>query len=287
MHKRIRNSIILFALLILILTSFYIFHPKLKVGIIGVDNVSQYNLEISKLAFDNHYSDYFKTNVLNERLSSQNIRTNNSFYLNSDFFREIEKTNLHQEYDLDYILIVTEHKIKDWDEKGSGIWGQADTKTNSALITTLYFENNNLIIQNHATHEILHLLGFLHNVFDKSGIMQYTNNQETNLCTYYAFQMPIRTSMIKLFPNKGFLLTVYVMNFITSLIFFLGFMGLNELLYYYDEKKLNLKKRSFKIDILSSLLFFIFGIFYNYIFSIFALPILFLIGMHLLREKNQ
>ena len=286
MNKRIRNSIILFALLILILTSFYFFHPKLKVGIIGVDNISQYYLKVSKQGFQKNYNRYFKTTVLDERLSSKNIRVNNSFYLNSDFFREIEKTNLHEEYNIDYILILTNHKIKDWDEEGSGVWGQADTKTSSALLTTLYFQNNNLIIQNHATHEVLHLLGFLHNVFDESGIMQYMNNNEPHLCPYYNFQMPFRTSMIRLFPNKDFLLTVYVMNFLFSLILFLGFMGFNELLYYYDEKKNNLKKRSLKIDIIASLLFFVFAIFYNYVFSIFLLPLLFLIGMHLLRNEK-
>ena len=94
---------------------------------------------------------------------------------------------------MDVILIVTDGMIQDWDNKESkGFWGKADPSYNAALITIYYWmmptPDNRTVWEHLAIHEVMHLLGYTHNPWNRDGVMQYAKNTDhTDLVPYYDF----------------------------------------------------------------------------------------------------
>jgi len=179
-----------------------LFHPKAKVGVVLVDDCRAEIGEVVAKGFAQHYGKYFHAEVLPQRFDAFKVRTKSGIYLNSDFFRMGNAAQLKRQSQVNIILFITAHPINDWDEGGGGgVWGQADTKTGSALMTVKYWmklPHGHLRMQVLGLHEVMHLLGYVHNPWDNSGIMQYAANIEAKrLCSFYEAQLPVRIMIYK------------------------------------------------------------------------------------------
>jgi predicted Zn-dependent protease len=194
--KTIFLIIILFLLTPILLMGMYLAHPEFEVGIVLVDNVDEVYGEVVKEGYE-HYDDYFDARILPVRFTTENVRNNGPYFLNSDFFKHGDPSTLQKEYGVDIILFVTHHQINNWDEGGGGYCGEANPKTRSALMTVYDFMGggyeNDRVIKHIALHETFHVLGYTHNSQDRSGIMQYDSNIEVlDLVPFYEFQLPAR-----------------------------------------------------------------------------------------------
>jgi hypothetical protein len=262
----------------------YLAHPKAKIGIIMVDQCEEHLGEIAVEAFD-HYGDYFEAEILPERFDASEVRIKDSAYLNSDFFKLGETSRLKKQYDVDMILFVTDHLIKNWDGNGAGIWGQANLQTGSALMTMAPWRNtlpnSSIIIKHVALHEIFHLLGYTHNRWNRNGIMQYAMNAHTlDLCPYYEIQLPVRIITYKLGIGLNFKIGSLLVGLTWALVLMPAFTAA-ELVIYKIYKKLEGKRTSSKVLIpLSCLQAFILstttvGAYYTLLF-----PLVFFLFFH-------
>lgn len=172
----------------------YLFYPKAIVGVVLVDQCRTEYGEIVTQGFNRYYGDYFDAKILPVRFNAAKVKTKRKAFLNSDFFTLGRPAQLMKEYGLDIVLFLTDHPLRDGDFMG--LWGQADTRTGSVILTVKYWMNNpskDIKLQHLALHETFHLLGYPHNKWDLSGIMQYALNTEAvELCPYYRAQLPIR-----------------------------------------------------------------------------------------------
>lgn len=320
-----KNKILILGILFLVFSILYyltftiFFTPKINIGIIGEKNIDSQLLEITKSGFEkNNYNKYFNVEIIeNEKINLNNISKNISkkisstkeFYLNSDFLKYPKKNNLFEKYNYkyDYFLIVVDKPILNYDEGSMGFWGEASPKYNSALITTKYFnsksQQNISIIQNHAVHEIMHLLGYLHNYFDSSGIMQYKNSEICELVNYYKLQLPAKIFFSKYFKPQNFMINVYLKNLIIFPIVLFFIIGIDFITIFIFSKIKNRKKTKKKEDkknkknenknilkiynfkfnenliakIFLYLLIIYFLIFFNFIYSIFIILLILII----------
>jgi hypothetical protein len=188
--------VILILLTPLILIGMHVTHPDFRVGIVLVDNLDDYYGEVVREGYE-HYDDYFNARVLPIRFTTEEVRNNGPYFLNSDFFRHGDPKKLQEEFHVDIILFVTHHQINNWDSGGGGYCGEANPKTRSALMTVYDFmgggEENERVIKHIALHETFHVLGYTHNSQDRSGIMQYDTNVEVlDLVPFYEIQLPAR-----------------------------------------------------------------------------------------------
>lgn len=279
MNKKIILTLCFFSLLFYIITSTY--HPELRVGIIGNNNVSQKYFNVIEEGFETYYPDHFEVIILNDTYNLSNIRINESYYLNDDFFTEISTLKTNDKYDLDFTLIITKNKIKNWLDGGYGVWGQANSETNSALMTISYWDlvTNKKRIQGVAIHEIFHLLGYVHNPFDKNGIMKYVaESGEFELESFYKPQLSYRTSLVRIFRNVNFYFLYMSMNILWALLFLPILLLIQEILF--DMYKINKNKR-FKLSILPIFASLLTMISYNYTWYLFMFSFLVLFGINM------
>jgi len=262
----------------------YFFHPKAKIGIVMVDDCEEHLGEIAVQAFD-HYEDYFDAEILPERFDASDVRIKDMFYLNSDFFKLGDTSRLREQYDVDMILFVTDHIIKNWDEGGGGIWGEADPPTASALMTVAPWKNNltshTVTIEHVALHEIFHLLGYTHNRWDRTGLMQYALNLKTlDLCPYYGLQLPVRIITYRFGIGLDFKIGSLLVGMTWALVLMPTFLAI-ELMVHRFYKNLKGKRTSTKVLIpLSCLQAFVLltttvGAFYTLVF-----PLIFFLFFH-------
>jgi hypothetical protein len=212
---------VLTIILLILSGSIYIFllneHPKVSIGILmneGVDDVVGISVEEGF----KEYSEYIEAKILDNRFNDSDVRTKDGFKQISDHFRICPLDEMRKENDVDIILMITSDMIEDWDDnEGMGYWGKADPSYEAALITTYYWKDptpKNIRIWNHlAIHEIMHMLGYTHNPWDISGVMQHKENiDQTDLVPYYKFQLPLRSSLYKLSAGRSFQFTVFIMS---------------------------------------------------------------------------
>ncbi len=216
MGRRCAVIAILFLTTPLILVSAALFHPETHVGVVLVDDCEVRYGVLAQDAFD-HYGDYFDAQLLPVRVNASSVRVRNGSYLNSDIFIAGDAERLRREYDLDLVLFVTDHPIRNWDEDGYAVWGEADPKHGAALMTVAMAMTNtsgdDAFIQHTALHEVLHLYGYMHNQWDRSGIMQYaTNRNRLDLSFYYEFQLPVRSIVYRWLIGSSFGTTAFVTN---------------------------------------------------------------------------
>jgi hypothetical protein len=213
--------------LLVVSGSIYIFlseeHPALDIGIVLLEGMDD-DVGAAITEGLDEYDEYFDAKILDHRLNDSDVRMKGGFKLISDHFRSLPLENLRTENDVDIVLIVTSEMIQDWDnEKGKGFWGKADPSYDAALITIYYWMmptgENRTVWAHLAVHEIMHLLGYTHNSWDTSGVMQYADNTDrTDLATYYDFQLPIRTSLHSIISGTNFRLTVFIPNTAVALL---------------------------------------------------------------------
>ncbi len=299
------SSIVVLIVYFLLSTS----HPTFNVGIILTEEAPEYLADITLSGFEESYTDYFKASLIDRRLSINNINTsdstdsnyntvmknnvevnayhistNTSYYLNSDFFKEIYNQNFTND-SYDYYLVITSLPIKDWDKGGYGVYGEANPEYSTTLSSTYYFMDktnfSNNSIKQTGVHENLHMLGYLHNPFNKNGIMQYIPKSTTlNLISYYEVQLPIRAHVANLLGPIKFNKLAYITQSIWFL-FVLPIILLIEMLLDFITQKITKKKRiprivSFGSIIFGSALLF----FYNYSILLFGLPIVVMLSVH-------
>lgn len=207
-RKTVTISLVLIIATPLILTLIQYTHPRFEVGIVLVDNIDDYYGDVVREGYE-HYDEYFSATVLPFRFTTEEVRNNGPYFLNSDFFRNGDPKKIQRDYGVDIVLFVTNHQINNWDEGGGGYSGEANPQTRSALMTIYDFNGggpeNERVIKHIALHETFHLFGYTHNTQDRSGIMQYdTNIGVVDLVPFYEIQMPSRSLGFQLFPYMKF-----------------------------------------------------------------------------------
>lgn len=225
------KPIILILISIILYTLPQLLAPTYHIGILPVDNISQKELITINSSFKT-YNKYFQNQILiNENLNTIYIKQKDNYLLNEDFFKYEKLKQIKQKYNLDFIVMPTNKPINDWNNKslGFGFWGQADTLTESVLMTTIYFGNDKNILTNIIEHEIFHLFGYLHNPIEQNGIMQYKNLDNHKLSNYYNIQLPIRVFVKQFITNQSFVVNYFLMNLILILALYPLFLGLNQI----------------------------------------------------------
>lgn len=198
-------------------------HPQLDVGIVLVNGMDE-DVGISLMDGLDKYGDHLDVKVLDHSFNDSEVRVKGGFKLISDHFKLLPLDQIRSENDVDIILIVTPEMIQDWDDQeGKGYWGKADPAYDAALITTYYWmtptPQNQTVWAHLAVHEIMHLLGYTHNPWDTSGVMQYARNTDrTDLSPYYDFQLPARTSLFPVTSGTSFRFTVFMTSLEVALI---------------------------------------------------------------------
>ena len=250
---RKHRKLLIYLLLLLIVPTIVNFmvvshHPKMRVGLVLVDNCNVTYAEDAKYGFQYH-DDYFSAKIIEDyRLNSSYIRVQDELLLTTDFFNKTRTKELCERYDTDVILYITDKRINNWDDPpGRAWWGQASLETSSAVMTIACFSNESDPYEfwrrrGTAVHEIGHLAGFIHPPEPQTldDIMIYADPYATlNFSSYYDFTMPFHLTVYKLghgyrfgFGNGG---PGYNMLFIKMLadLFFLPYIiGLSVLLFH-------------------------------------------------------
>jgi len=206
-HKNILISLLLF-LIVPTLVNFFVvsYHPKMRVGIVLVDDCNITYAEDAKDGFLYH-DDYFSAKIIEDyRLNSSYIRVQDELLLTTDFFNKTRTKELCERYDTDVILYITDKRINNWDDPpGRAWWGQANLESSSAVMTIACFQNDTSYEVSRrrgtAVHEIGHLVGFLHPPKPQTlnDIMIYADPYATlNFSSYYDFTMPFHLTVYKL-----------------------------------------------------------------------------------------
>ncbi|MGA1794150.1 MAG: hypothetical protein ACMUHM_09375 [Thermoplasmatota archaeon] len=278
------------ALLLVLSTLLYLLmlvqHPQISVGIVLADDLDR---EIGLHIDDGfgEYGDYFDSRVLDYRFNSSNVSSDGTFLLNSDFFKQCPLREIKEEHDVDVVLIVTSEMIRNWDSNGKALWGEAENEKGAALMTIHYWtsptKENVTRWQHIAVHEVFHLLGYVHNRWDTSGVMQYAKNVDTTeLCPYYEFQLPVRSTFYFPFEGLSFRMTVFLMN-ITVVILLMPAVLVEEMVIRrFDERYISQKRVPVWLSGMvlfggAVVLFSIIGS-----FMVFAVTLLFSLVLHLM-----
>ena len=275
---------ILFLLTPLCLIGTFIFHPKVEVGIVLVDQCEERFGITAAGAFD-QYPEYFNANVLPVRFNASSVRVRDGYYLNSDFFRLGQVEELREQYNVDVILFVTDHRIQDWDRTLHSLWGEADTVTGSALITVYRWKENctqhALRIQQFALHEVFHLIGYTHNDWDRSGIMQpVLMTDDMTLSPYYELQLPSRVLSYKSLLGQRFAAFCIINSMFFATLLLPALIAVELVFYTFFESRINHRRPAIIIAGLNlligyGLLILVNGAYYNLTF-----PVIFMAFMH-------
>ncbi|MGA1820271.1 MAG: hypothetical protein ACMUHU_04595 [Thermoplasmatota archaeon] len=240
-----------FSALLLVLSSLLyllmlVQHPVIEVGIVLSDDLDRETGLLIDEGFD-VYGEYLDSRLLDHRFNSTNVSSDGTFLLNSDFFGQCPIDKIREDEDVDVVLIVTSEMIRNWDGNGKALWGEAENEKGAALITIHYWASptkENVTRWRHiAVHEVFHLLGYVHNRWDRSGVMQYAGNVDTTeLCPYYEFQLPIRTVFYHPFEGLSFRMTVFLMNMAVVFLLMPAVLLEEMVVRRFDERYLSRKK---------------------------------------------
>jgi len=222
MRKFIIVLIVLLLLTPALWSGLYLMHPKATVGIVLVDDCPAWGAEAAAEGLA-CYDDYFVSELLPERFNSSGVRVKEGFTLNSDYFKLGRPGELRERYGVDIILFVTDNCIRNWDEDGGGVWGQADVESGAALMTILPWYNdtpaNRPFVRHLALHEVMHLMGYPHNGLDPTDMMQYGGNLDVFvLSPAYEVQLPLRVCIYSYLFGLQFDVVVLLTNVAFSLL---------------------------------------------------------------------
>ena len=249
---RKHRKILIFLLLFLIIPTFVKFmvvshHPKMRVGIVLVDDCNMTYAEDARDGFRYH-RDYFSAKIIEDyRLNSSYIRVKDDLLLTTDFFNKTRTEKLCDKYDTDVILYITDKRIHNWDDPDGGAWwGQANLESSSAVMTVICFMNDSVREirrrRGTAVHEIAHLAGFMHPPEPQTldDIMIYADPYATlNFSSYYDFTMPFHLTVYKLghgyrfsFGDGGPGHNMLFIKMLADLFFLPYIIGLSALLFH-------------------------------------------------------
>lgn len=176
------------------------FRGKIKVGVVLTSDDLSEEAAIAAEGLDD-FHDLFLTKIVNTRFNESEVRIENGSYLTDDYFDTKFAQTIRENENVDIILIITNKLINNWLGNRLARWGQADTKSGIALITTAHKRANETVhiryIISMARHEILHLLGYGHPNDSRECLMQYAT-LETELCNEYQLVLPYHAALWKM-----------------------------------------------------------------------------------------
>jgi predicted Zn-dependent protease len=175
-------------------------HSKLKVGIVLVDDCERRFAELAKEAIE-HYGEYFTATILDVRLNASRVRVKDGNYLTDDFNDPAYTEVVREQYGVDVVLMITDHPVRNWLGDNRAIWGEADIRSASAVVSVRGYETNSTAHKEHvrqvALHELAHTVGFRHCYHDKSCVMRYGEGS-AKFCSLHAIELPYRLTLAPL-----------------------------------------------------------------------------------------
>jgi predicted Zn-dependent protease len=206
-------------------------HGTMKVGIVLVDDCDEKFAVYAKEGLD-RYDDYFATELLEYRLNASHIRIVSDVYMADEFNAPSNTKILRERFDVDYILFITDHPIGGELERLYSYWGKANTASNSAIMTVWFYMPteeydwtekdwrgwDRQYTQAVAVHEVSHLLGYKHDIYDDKCVMMFGGLDPT-YCAHHEFELPYRTTLAPLGFEKDFHVASFIINSALALIF--------------------------------------------------------------------
>jgi hypothetical protein len=196
-----RRAMALFLFLIVIPGIFsclvWAFHGEIRVGVVLEEGVDPKFAEWASDGF-RLYDDYFEPIILPDRFDSSGVRKQNNCSLTKDFNDPAFSSEMRTAHSVHVILTITDDIIWNWVDNPGAIWGEADPGSASAVMTVNGYANGTASDKVHvmslALHEVLHLLGYLHDGLDNGSVMQYAGNG-LNFTFYQAGGLPHRVTV--------------------------------------------------------------------------------------------
>lgn len=206
-------------------------HGKLRVGIVLVDKCDERFAAYAKEGLD-QYDDYFTTDILDFRLNASQISIVGDFYMADEFNAPSHSKNIRETYGVDFILYITDHPIGGEEERLYSFWGKANTGSNSAVMTVWFYIPteeydwtekewkgwDRQYTQAVAVHEVSHLLGYKHDIYNDECVMMF-GGQNPTFCSHHEFELPYRTVLAPLGFEKDFHAASFIINSALALIF--------------------------------------------------------------------
>ncbi len=173
------------------------FHGEIRVGIVLEEGVDPKFADWAGEGFL-LYDDYFEPVVLPDRFDSSGVRVLNNCSLTKDFNDPGFSGAMREKHGVHVVLTITDDVIWNWIDNPRAIWGEADPGSASAVMTVNGYFNgtaqDRVHVMSLALHEVLHLLGYLHDGLDRTSVMQYAGNG-LNFTFYQAIELPQRVTV--------------------------------------------------------------------------------------------
>lgn len=278
--------IIIIFLLIPVFFSFYSisYHEKIKIGIVLTSDNLIDDGEVAKDAL-NRFENIFDAEILDIKFNESDVRIKNDKYLTDDYFDPKFAKMVRDKYDVEIVMILTNHKINNWQGDGKAIWGQADTKNSMTLVTNAQFKVNisfhRIYIEHISIHEALHLLGYQHPTDSRECIMQYASIDE-ELSDEFRLELPYRLTLWRIGEGKEFSQAVFLINLTLGFLlstFIIPIMIIIQFIFkrrFYKRNSINQNPLIFGIG-----LYFVFLLFSSVIVSFYPRFVLIIISLFL------
>ena len=215
----------------LVYTGAYLYHPKVKVGIVIDEGCESKQAEICREAFD-IYPSCFEAKVLP---TTFRLPSGGECYSNVvlDLAKPVE---IRKEFDVDLVILLINRSLVASKEDDRDIGGKADTLTGAGIVSVSMFLSNTEYDRNrikHITlHETFHLLGYLHDRWDRRCVMNIPKcKEECRLSYFYEYQLPVRLWTYKLGIGRPFNQAAFITAFINFALAIPYFIGVELVLY--------------------------------------------------------
>ena len=209
----------------LLYTGVYFHHPRIKIGIVLDESCPARQGQICQEAFD-IYPSAFRAEILPTTFKLPSGRET-YFNVVLDLAKPKE---IRREFNVDLVLLVINRSLIASTEDDRDIGGKADTLTGAGIVSVDMFladtEYDRNRIKHIAMHETFHLLGYLHDRWDRTCVMNVQNcREETRLSYFYEYQLPIRLWTYKLGIGRPFNHAAFITasaNFAIAIPYFIG-----------------------------------------------------------------
>jgi predicted Zn-dependent protease len=209
-------------------------------------------------------------------------------------FNDLNLSLIRDQYDLDLILIVTQHDVSSWrDRNWNFLFGEADPSRGSAVMSTFRLKLDNPAekrlrerIIGIAIHEVGHLLGYSHSTY--RSVMEFAlsvselDKGTLEFSLEERIQLPLRGYVIQIFapfyPFYPFVANIIIALCIAPYFFIFGLA-----LTAYLESRLNWKPYRFTLPLLFCLIVVALlqsNFFWTVSSTIFLLLMIYLISMY-------